>query len=116
MNWELYFRYVMEMIMIIPASVFVFIPVVRNMRYSPVRVAVVALLAEAPFVFLSAWICLRLNIRSAVPMIAAVLLFFPLYRYEVLLSWRKLTFCFSFASSAAATCPFSSPRSRLRPS
>ena len=105
MNWELYFRYVLELSMILPASIFALLPVRNNLRFPPLRIGAIVLLSELVFVFLSAWVCVQQNIRSFYSMIAALLLFFPLFSYMVRLSWRKLVFCFS---ASTLLCVFGS--------
>ena len=92
-----YWRYVLELAMVVPASILCLIPLRRYFAVPPLLVALTALAEEAVVVFFGAVAGLRQHLPSALILLMSVVLFFPSLMLAVQISLPKLVFCFSNA-------------------
>lgn len=92
-----YWRYVLELAMVAPASVLCLVPLRKFYAVPPLLVALVALAEEAIVVFFGAVVGLRQQLPSALILAMSVVLFFPSLMLAVQASLSKLLFCFGNA-------------------
>ncbi|MBQ3757180.1 MAG: GHKL domain-containing protein [Oscillospiraceae bacterium] len=92
-----YWRYVLELAMVVPASVLCLVPLRKSYAVPPLLVALVALAEEAVVVFFGAIVGLQQQLPSALILAMSVVLFFPSLMLAVQISLPKLLFCFGNA-------------------
>lgn len=92
-----YWRYVLELAMVVPASILCLIPLRRFFAVPPLLVALVALAEEAIVVFFGAVVGLHQQLPSVLLLAVSMVLFFPSLMLAVQISLPKLVFCFSNA-------------------
>ena len=89
-----YWRYVLELAMVVPASVLCLVPLRKYYAVPPLLVALTALAEEAVVVFFGTVAGLRQHLPSALILLMSVVLFFPSLMLAVQTSLPKLVFCF----------------------
>lgn len=97
-----FLRYVLEMIMVLPASILCLLPLRRYFALPPLLVVLVALVEEAAVVFFGSAVGLRQHLPSVLILAISMILFFPSLMLAVQISLPKLIFCFSNAMMLCA--------------
>ncbi len=96
-------RHALELMLLIPASIFCFLPIRQHLKLKSVSLYVIAFVTELSYIVTASFICYRYPALSPYVLYLAMLVFFPLYLCVSDYSWPKLLFCFS---SAAMLCSF----------
>ena len=102
---DTYLRFLLELLPVVPASVFAFLPVRKKLRRPLTEVAIGTAVMELAYLLVTPWLCTRYHFPSASALLVTLLLFFPLYLWAANYSWEKMLFCFS---TAIMLCIFSS--------
>ena len=92
-----YWRYVLELLMVVPASILCLFPLRRFFAVPHLMVALVALAEEAIVVFFGAVVGVQQNLPSILVLALSMVLFFPSLMLAVQISLPKLVFCFGNA-------------------
>ena len=96
---DTYIRYLLELLPVVPASVFAFLPVRKKLNRPAGLVLALAAVLGVP------WLCIHYRLPSASVLLVTLLMFFPIYLTSVNYNWEKLLFCFA---TAIMLCIFSS--------
>lgn len=91
---QAYWRYVLELAMVVPASTLCLIPLRRFFAVPPLLVALVALAEEAIVIFFGAVVGVQQHLPSVLILAMSMVLFFPSLMLAVQISLPKLVFCF----------------------
>ena len=98
-------RYILELSIVIPAAVFAFLPVLEDVKISPVLFFVAAGIFLTVFIIGGSYLCLKYVRGVDMVFIPGMLLLFAAYCMCVDLSFTKKLFCFSNAVMLCTLCP-----------
>ena len=88
------FRYMLELAMVVPASILCLVPLRKFFAVSPFLVIFVALAEEAIVVYFGSVVGSQQNLPSVLILAVSMILFFPSLMLAVQISLPKLIFCF----------------------
>ena len=97
-------RHALELMLLIPASIFCFLPIRQHLKFNSVSLYVIAFVTEMSYIAAAAFICYRYPALSPYILYMAMLVFFPLYLCVSDYTWPKLLFCFATASMLCTFC------------
>lgn len=101
---ELYFRYALELAVLLPAAVFALLPVREHLRFRTAAVCAAAAVSVLALVFAGAWLCARHGWDSDRVLLPCLPLFLAAYLAAVRLEAAKKLFSFLTAAMLAGWC------------
>ncbi|MBQ9458630.1 MAG: GHKL domain-containing protein [Oscillospiraceae bacterium] len=101
---ELFFRYALELAVVLPAAVFAFLPVRENLRWRAGAVYAAAACVLPAFCAAGAWLCARYEWDANVVLLGTLPLFLAAYFGAVHMGAAKKLFCFSAAAMLTGFC------------
>ncbi len=101
---ELYFRYALELAVLLPATAFALLPVRERFRIHPLAVCAAAGIPELALVFVGAWVCVHCDWTANHVLLPCLPLFLAAYLAVVRLETAKKLFCFCTAGMLAGWC------------
>ncbi|MBR2209311.1 MAG: sensor histidine kinase [Synergistaceae bacterium] len=94
MNFEIFFRYLLEFSMIIPAVIFALLPVIKYLKINSRRDFFISGILILILIFAAAYLALLYSFRVRTILIPVLILLFVIYCWVVNLSFTKKIFCF----------------------
>ncbi len=101
---EQYFRYALELAVVLPSALFALLPARRSLRFPTGAVFGAAAAATISLVALGPWLCIKRGWSSSWVVLVFLPLFFLLYHLAVNLSVSKKLFCFASGAMLGGFC------------
>ncbi len=80
---DTYIRYLLELLPVVPASVFAFLPVRKKLNRPAGLVLALAAVLELGYLLGVPWLCIHYRLPSASVLLVTLLVFFPIYLTSV---------------------------------